>query len=175
MGREERGKCKHIFGRRHVRRFSEKLAAKVILKMSFMSAFLENPIVFYITYREELSQWPILDAAEMELNQACAVSVQDTMNDEMLAQLLQLQFDQEYDRALGKEEAKYNGTSKGTSILSSSCLYPLLKLVIGILSKWLFPCPIIVRFPKGVYWMKIQIHLMMTNGIKPTKVGTVLK
>lgn len=35
------------------------------------------------------------------------------MSDEMLAQLLQLQFDQEYDRALVKEEAKYNGSSKG--------------------------------------------------------------
>jgi hypothetical protein len=37
----------------------------------------------------------------------------------MLAQLLQLQFDQEYDRALGKEEAKYNGTSKGTKVMLS--------------------------------------------------------
>jgi len=35
------------------------------------------------------------------------------MSDEMLAQMLQLQFDQEYDRNLGKEEAKYNGSSKG--------------------------------------------------------------
>lgn len=47
-------------------------------------------------------------------SQACGgTPVQETVSDEMLAQLLQLQFDQEYDRALGKEEAKYNGTSKG--------------------------------------------------------------
>lgn len=43
-------------------------------------------------------------------------AVQETVSDEMLAQLLQLQFDQEYDRALGKEEAKYNGTSKGKAL-----------------------------------------------------------
>jgi hypothetical protein len=35
------------------------------------------------------------------------------MSDEMLAKMLQLQFDQEYDRDLGKVEAKYNGASKG--------------------------------------------------------------
>ena len=45
-------------------------------------------------------------------------SSQDTMSDEMLAQMLQLQFDQEYDRNLGKEEAKYNGSSKGLHINS---------------------------------------------------------
>ena len=51
---------------------------------------------------------------------ACAEDVlippdlQDTNSDEILAQMLQLQFNQEYDRALGKEEAKYNGTSKGS-------------------------------------------------------------
>lgn len=38
------------------------------------------------------------------------------MSDEMLAQMLQLQFDQEYDRDLGKVEAKYNGSSKGKII-----------------------------------------------------------
>lgn len=38
---------------------------------------------------------------------------QDTNSDELLAHMLQLQFDQEYDRDLVKEEAKYNGTSKG--------------------------------------------------------------
>jgi len=37
---------------------------------------------------------------------------QDTNSDELLAHMLQLQFDQEYDRDLIKEEAKCNGTSK---------------------------------------------------------------
>lgn len=60
-----------------------------------------------------MSQWPEL-AGEDVKSQACGgTPVQETVSDEMLAQLLQLQFDQEYDRALGKEEAKYNGTSKG--------------------------------------------------------------
>jgi len=36
----------------------------------------------------------------------------DTNSDELLAHMLQLQFDQEYDRDLGREEAKCNGTSK---------------------------------------------------------------
>ncbi|XP_032791513.2 serine/threonine-protein kinase RIO3 [Daphnia magna] len=62
--------------------------------------------------KEDLSQWPEL-AGEDVKSQACgSTPVQETVSDEMLAQLLQLQFDQEYDRALGKEEAKYNGTSK---------------------------------------------------------------
>lgn len=60
-----------------------------------------------------MSQWPELGATDT-ISQACSgTPVQETVSDEMLAQLLQLQFDQEYDRALGKEEAKYNGTSKG--------------------------------------------------------------
>ena len=41
------------------------------------------------------------------------IDPEDTMSDEMLAKMLQLQFDQEYDRDLGKVEAKYNGASKG--------------------------------------------------------------
>lgn len=61
-----------------------------------------------------MSQWPELTAAGMVDEASGGTAVQETVSDEMLAQLLQLQFDQEYDRALGKEEAKYNGTSKGT-------------------------------------------------------------
>lgn len=37
----------------------------------------------------------------------------DTTSDEVLAQMLQLQFDQEYDRDLRKVEEKFNGSSKG--------------------------------------------------------------
>jgi len=44
---------------------------------------------------------------------------QDTNSDELLAHMLQLQFDQEYDRDLIKEEAKCNGTSKGLSWCSN--------------------------------------------------------
>ncbi len=65
-----------------------------------------------------LSQWPELTAAGMVDEASGGTEVQETVSDEMLAQLLQLQFDQEYDRALGKEEAKYNGTSKGKVMLS---------------------------------------------------------
>lgn len=48
------------------------------------------------------------------LTEACyAGPAADTTSDEMLAQMLQLQFDQEYDRDLGRVEAKFNGSSKG--------------------------------------------------------------
>jgi RIO kinase 3 len=60
-----------------------------------------------------MSQWPELTGEVMIDEASGGALVQETMSDEMLAQLLQLQFDQEYDRDLGKEEAKYNGTSKG--------------------------------------------------------------
>lgn len=99
-------------------------------------------------------------------------AVQETVSDEMLAQLLQLQFDQEYDRALGKEEAKYNGTSKGKALLSILlCNFSnFLKFI-----QWVYHFLIIARFPREVFLMKIQIHLMMRNGTKHTRVGTVLK
>ena len=50
---------------------------------------------------------------------------QDTNSDELLAHMLQLQFDQEYDRDLIKEEAKCNGTSKGLSWCSNKKLHLL--------------------------------------------------
>lgn len=34
----------------------------------------------------------------------------------LLAQMLQLQFDREHDNMLAKEEAKYNGESKGMTL-----------------------------------------------------------
>lgn len=37
----------------------------------------------------------------------------DTANDLMLAQMLQLQFDEEYEKCLQAEENRMNGTSKG--------------------------------------------------------------
>lgn len=37
----------------------------------------------------------------------------DTSNDLMLAEMLQLEFDREHDNMLTKEEAKFNGDSKG--------------------------------------------------------------
>jgi hypothetical protein len=36
-----------------------------------------------------------------------------TDSDQMIARMLQLQFDKEHDEALKRTEAKYNGTSKG--------------------------------------------------------------
>lgn len=73
--------------------------------------------VLIFCYREDLSQWPELTGAGMMDEASGGMPVQETVSDEMLAQLLQLQFDQEYDRALGKEEAKKNGTSKGKVLL----------------------------------------------------------
>ena len=40
----------------------------------------------------------------------------DTSNDLMLAQMLQLQFDVEYEKNLKARENKMNGTSKGINI-----------------------------------------------------------
>lgn len=42
----------------------------------------------------------------------------DTSSDLMLAQMLQMEFDREYDAQLRREEKKFNGDSKGTL---SSC------------------------------------------------------
>ena len=38
----------------------------------------------------------------------------DTENDLMLAQMLQLQFDEEYEKVIKAQENRMNGTSKGT-------------------------------------------------------------
>ena len=38
----------------------------------------------------------------------------DTENDLMLAQMLQLQFDEEYEKVIKAQEYRMNGTSKGT-------------------------------------------------------------
>lgn len=38
----------------------------------------------------------------------------DTSSDLMLAQMLQMEFDREYDAQLRREEKKFNGDSKGT-------------------------------------------------------------
>ena len=41
----------------------------------------------------------------------------DTSSDLMLAQMLQMEFDREYDAQLRREEKKFNGDSKGTMTL----------------------------------------------------------
>ena len=62
----------------------------------------------------------------------------------MLAQMLQLQFDQEYDRNLGKEEAKYNGSSKGFYTYS-------IKIVTAqsTTKKYLCSCCFVIKLPKN--------------------------
>lgn len=45
-----------------------------------------------------------------------SVSDSDTANDVMLAQMLQLQFDEEYEKFIKARENKMNGTSKGIEI-----------------------------------------------------------
>ena len=100
---------------------SEDLAQNLQLKYALFFSNSHVPICYHFLRflsREELSQWPELNLTNEEMAEACGPPVQDTVSDEMLAQLLQLQFDQEYDRALGKEEAKYNGSSKGNPFVS---------------------------------------------------------
>lgn len=41
----------------------------------------------------------------------------DTTSDLMLAKMLQMQFDREFDDQLRREEKKFNGESKGTTIM----------------------------------------------------------
>ena len=69
----------------------------------------------------------------------------DTMSDEMLAQMLQLQFDQEYDRDLGKVEAKFNGSSKGVVLL----LLPNLQNVKQIILFYLCSCCFFVQLSQN--------------------------
>lgn len=45
----------------------------------------------------------------------------DTSSDLMLAQMLQMQFDREFDDQLRREEKKFNGDSKGKNLLGASC------------------------------------------------------
>lgn len=76
--------------------------------------------VFYYC-REELMLRGASDAiAAGDFDDCSSINLQETTNDKMLAEMLQLQFDQEYDRALRKEEAKYNGKSKGSTYLMIS-------------------------------------------------------
>ena len=49
---------------------------------------------------------------------------EDTSDDLMIAQMLQMQFDREYDQALGVEETHRNGTSKVTVSYSKYKLVP---------------------------------------------------
>ena len=49
---------------------------------------------------------------------------EDTSDDLMIAQMLQLQFDKEFDQALGVEETQRNGTSKVTVSYSKYKLVP---------------------------------------------------
>lgn len=41
---------------------------------------------------------------------------QDTENDFLLAQMIQLEYDKEYDRTIDSMEKRYNGESKGTGV-----------------------------------------------------------
>lgn len=43
----------------------------------------------------------------------------DTSSDLMLAQMLQMQFDREFDEQLHREEKKFNGDSKGETLVGS--------------------------------------------------------
>lgn len=46
--------------------------------------------------------------------------VEDTSEDLILAQVLQYEFDREYDQQLNREERHYNGNSKGRFLLEMS-------------------------------------------------------
>lgn len=53
-----------------------------------------------------------------------SVSDSDTANDVMLAQMLQLQFDEEYEKFIKARENKMNGTSKGIEISANWAALP---------------------------------------------------
>lgn len=57
---------------------------------------------------------PLSPAADLLLSD----EVGDTSSDLMLAQMLQMQFDREFDDQLRREEKKFNGDSKGTILLA---------------------------------------------------------
>lgn len=52
------------------------------------------------------------------------MSDSDTANDVMLAQMLQLQFDEEYEKFIKARENKMNGTSKGIEISANWAALP---------------------------------------------------
>lgn len=60
-----------------------------------------------------------------------SVSDSDTANDVMLAQMLQLQFDEEYEKFIKARENKMNGTSKGIEITANraACLLYRCKVI----------------------------------------------
>ncbi len=63
-------------------------------------------------FREEVAEPAAATSADDQFADA-EVEGDETSNDFMLAQMLQRQFNEEHDKQLKREEAKYNGPSKG--------------------------------------------------------------
>ena len=77
---------------------SEQLASKIQAdeEQKFVNEILEEPLD--------------IDVASLDL---LATRSEDCTNDQMIAQMLQLQFNKEYDEEIKRNERKFNGDSKG--------------------------------------------------------------
>lgn len=74
----------------------------------------------------------IRSLGEEEVNLSAILSPEEddiTTNDMLLAQMLQYEFDREYDQQVEREERQYNGNSKGTYALY---------ICVNVVSLWCF-------------------------------------
>ncbi|OWF49187.1 serine/threonine-protein kinase RIO3-like [Mizuhopecten yessoensis] len=67
--------------------------------------------------KADLTEWEFISGAEVDpeinlVTLTAGMSSEETKNDQMLAQILQMEFDKEYDKEVKAKEKKYNGESK---------------------------------------------------------------
>lgn len=80
----------------------------------------------------------IRSLGEEEVNLSAILSPEEddiTTNDMLLAQMLQYEFDREYDQQVEREERQYNGNSKGTYALNMcKCGFPVVfHIIFGVI------------------------------------------
>lgn len=92
--------------------------------------------MFYAN-RENETYYKALITGETDVSNIFTLGkVDDTSEDLMLAQMLQYEYDREYDQQLNREEKHYNGNSKGMCFLfiflfgGGKCVY--LKLLVKL-------------------------------------------
>lgn len=94
-------------------------------------------LIFVVNFREfrkyekPIEPEVIQDITEIQEELIC--ELEGTNDDAAIAQLLQKQFNQEYDLMLKKTEEKYNGRSKGTFILPYK-IYSIIKTMFILFS-----------------------------------------
>lgn len=74
---------------------------------------------FFVNRENEMYYKALIGATDVN-NIFSLGKVEDTSEDLILAQVLQYEYDREYDQQLNREERHYNGNSKGRCLLEIS-------------------------------------------------------